>query len=176
VDTPAVASAENAGTPSAEPGSTANAITRYVDAQRTWVKCIRGQGYDLPDPDAKGFVDIGAFLTRAGMPKTDQGFIAAQEACRSVQPTTPAELDSVPPLTPEQIKNRRAYAKCMRANGMPAWPDPGPNGDWPAEGALGSQTLSPAEQEGNERAIQVCDPVLDGKPPASYDPSKKGQG
>jgi hypothetical protein len=174
---PSVATAAS-GTPArapSAPSASTNAITQYVDAQRAWVKCMREHHYNLPDPDAKGFVDLGAFLAATKLPKTDAGFVAAQQACRSFQQPVPAELQSIPPLTAEQIANRRKYAKCMRANGMPTWPDPGPDGEWPATGALGG-TLSPAELAGNERALQICDPVLDGKPQGSFDPSKVGQG
>jgi hypothetical protein len=172
-ETPGVATAAS-GTPA--PSPTANVLAQYVDAQRAWVKCMREHNYNLPDPDAKGFVDLGAFLAETKLPKTDAGFIAAQQACRSFQQPVPAELGpSIPPLTAEQIANRRKYAKCMRANGMPSWPDPGPDGEWPATGALG-ETLSPAEAAANERALQICDPVLDGKPQGSFDPNKVGQG
>jgi hypothetical protein len=172
--TPSVATAES-GAATAKPSATLNTLVQYVEAQRAWVKCIRQQGYNLPDPDAKGFVDLRAFLTDAKLPKTDPGFLAAQRACISFQQAVPSELRSLPPLTAQQIDNRRKYAKCMRANGMPSWPDPGPDGQWPSTGAFG-EPLSPAEQAANERAIQVCDPVLEGKPPASFDPSKTGHG
>jgi len=175
-DAPAVASAPTRPAVSASAGATTNAVTAYVDGQRAWVKCMRKQGYDVPDPDSKGFVDFGAFLATAKLPKTDPGIVAAQVACESVQKPMPAELSGEVPLTAKQIGYLREYAKCMRANGIPTWPDPGPDGEWPNAGALGSETQSDAQESDNERAIQVCDPVLAGKPKASYDPSKKAEG
>jgi hypothetical protein len=172
--TPTVASARHE--PAATPSPSGNAIAEYVDAQRRWVACMRQQGYNLPDPDAKGFVDLGAFITAAKLAKTDPGLVAAQTKCRPLQLPMPAELNPVPPLTAEQIANRRAYARCMRANGVPDWPDPGPDGEWPNTGALGALPEGQVDPSGNERALQVCDPVLDGKPTASPAPNRSSQG
>ncbi len=167
---PAVATAQS-GAPTATPSPTTDAQAEYVDAQRAWVKCMREHGYNLPDPDAKGHVDLGAFMTERKLVKTDAGFVAAQQACASLLKSDPGA--SLPPVTAEQLANRRKYAKCMRANGLSDWPDPGPDGEWPNTGALGG---SPAHPERFDRAIQVCDPVIDGRPPASFDPRKTPQG
>ena len=169
---PAVASAASGPAPAASPKG--DAITRYVDAQRQWVACMRKEGYNVPDPDAKGFVDLGAFLAAAKMPKTDPGFTAAQQQCASVRATVPAELlPSQPPLTPQQLENRRKYARCMRENGMTGWPDPGADGEFPAD-KVGEMTT--AEQADNIRALQICDPVLDGRPPTTPNPNDVPQG
>ena len=171
-DTPGVATAAS-GTPA--PAASTNAIARYVDAQRAWVKCMREHNYNLPDPDAKGRVDVGGFLAEAKLPKTDAGFVAAQQACRSFQQPVPGELRvSAPPLTAEQLANRRKFAKCMRDHGMPSWPDPGPDGEWPENALSGEQ--GPAEQAANERALQICEPVEAGQPEGSFDPNKVVQG
>jgi hypothetical protein len=108
-DPPRVATAGSAA-PAGAPSATSNAVAEYVEAQRAWVKCMREHNYNLPDPDAKGRVDLAAFLASAKLPKTDAGFVAAQQACRSFQQPVPAELDPVPPLTTEQVENRRKYA------------------------------------------------------------------
>lgn len=171
-DAPGVASARSGSTVAASP--TMNVVAQYVDAQRKWVKCMREQGYDLPDPDAKGAVDLSAFAAQTKLAKTDPKWIAANQKCQPLQQPAPDGLNSQPPLTPEQIAARRNYAKCMRANGMPSWPDPGPDGQWPQ--SFSGQQLSQAEQEANIRALQICDPVLDGKPPASFDPNQITQG
>ncbi|MEU8076647.1 hypothetical protein AB0B31_14470 [Catellatospora citrea] len=170
-DTPAPPAVASAESPVAPTTTTAqSALTRYVDAQRAWVGCLRKEGHNVPDPDAKGHVDLAAYLATAKIPKTDAGFVAAQRACASLNATVPAELEPRQPVTPQQLEYRRQYAKCMRDNGMPTWPDPGPDGEWPQDGFGGE--LTPAEQEANMRALQICDPVLEGKPQGEYDPSK----
>jgi hypothetical protein len=171
-DEPGVATART-GTPGPAASATADELARYVEAQRAWVRCLREQGFtDIPDPDANGRVDLSA---HGGRKKTDPAWLAAQMACREFQREVPAVLQpTLPPLTAQQLQWRRDYAVCMRANGMPRWPDPKPDGSWPDD-QLGGE-LTEQEQLANDRAIQICDPVITGLPPTTYDPSKRGQG
>ncbi|MEV6304859.1 hypothetical protein AB0M02_35980 [Actinoplanes sp. NPDC051861] len=156
------------------PSATADVLTQYVDAQRRWVDCMRQQGHNLPDPDVKGAVDVSAYLNSKKVSKADAGFRAAQKECSGLKPTVPAELEERPAITAEQLANRQKYAKCMRENGMPQFPDPDPAGEFRPSGQGGEQT----EQEAldNEKALQICDPVIDGKPKGTWDPNKKAQG
>jgi len=168
---PAIASAGSTASPATS--QSANVVAEYVQAQRTWVKCLREQGLNVPDPDPQGKVDVSG-ATGGGNLKTDPTFLAAMQTCAPVQPKIPAELQpSLPPLSPEQLANHRAFSRCMRANGMPDWPDPGPDGEYPPGSA---RELNAQEQAANERAIQICDPVNEGKPPASPDPNRTSQG
>ncbi|MEH1164652.1 hypothetical protein V6V47_04605 [Micromonospora sp. CPCC 205539] len=174
-DTPSVATAASA---SAQPTGSAGAgssgvVAQYIDGRRQWVTCLRAEGFDLPDPDAKGHVD----LSGPGTPKkTDPKWMAAQMKCKDFNLPVPEELeDKGPPLTEEQITHRRDYAKCMRTNGMPDWPDPGADGEWPEDGTL-TRELNPQEQAANLRALQICDPVLDGRAPTTPNPNATYQG
>ncbi|TDB79475.1 hypothetical protein [Micromonospora sp. KC721] len=166
-----------AGGSSAQPTGSAGAVSgpvaQYVEGQRQWVNCLRKEGFDLPDPDAKGRVDLSA----PDVPKkTDQKWRAAQEKCKGFSLPIPDELEEKgPPVTAEQIAHRREYAKCMRANGMPDWPDPGPDGEWPQAGSM-SRELTPQEQALNIRALQICEPVLDGRPKTTANPNGAGRG
>jgi hypothetical protein len=167
---PEVASAAGANSAPAV-AATTDAVTKYIESRRQWAKCLREQGFDIPDPDAQGRIDLSL---PAGMVKTDPKWMAAQEACEGFSMEVPAELEPKPePLTAEQIANARKYSECRRANGSPDFPDPGPDGLLP-EGWGGE--LTPAEQEADNRSAQICEPVHQGDPPASYDPNKKAQG
>jgi hypothetical protein len=183
----AAALAAGCGSPATDPGvatartgtapppttSAADEIARYVEAQRGWVRCLREQGFtDVPDPDSKGQVDLSA---HGGRKKTDPAWLAAQRACRDRHAEVPAVLQpTMEPLTAEQLRWRREYAVCMRANGRSSWPDPKPDGSWPDE--LYTTELTAQEQVANEKALQICDPVLTGQPPTTYDPTRTGQG
>jgi hypothetical protein len=163
---PEVASA-NRGSPSTQ-ANTEDVLNQYVDAQRVWVKCLRDHGLDVADPDTKGTVNFGAA-------KQDPKLGAAIEACSTVQPRVPAVLDQPPPpLTAEELDRHRNYSKCMRANGLPNWPDPLPDGSYPPGSLDGPVT--PAEQRAADLAIQICDPVLDGRPPTTPDPNRTARG
>lgn len=173
-EAPAVATAGGSSAqPSGSAGAVSGPVAQYVEGQRKWVNCLRTKGFDLPDPDAKGHVDMRA----PGVPKKgDQKFLAALEKCKDFSLPMPEEIEEEgPPPTAEQIAQRREYAKCMRVNGMPDWPDPGPDGEWPQSGAM-ARELTPQEQSANIRALQICDPVLDGRPPTTPNPNATYQG
>ncbi|MET8980737.1 hypothetical protein ABZX85_34565 [Streptomyces sp. NPDC004539] len=126
-------------------------VTAYVNAQREWVKCLRDNGLDASDPDAKGQVDFG---DNAALKKNTK-FLNASEKCASLKAAVPESLENAnqPKLTPEQIKVKRDYADCMQKNGAPDFPDPGPDGT--AQGSEWNQTSA-----GAERATRVCAPII----------------
>ncbi|MFJ8592423.1 hypothetical protein [Streptomyces sp. NPDC093598] len=126
-------------------------VSAYVNAQREWVKCLRENGVDAPDPDAKGQVDFG---DNAAL-KKDTKFLNASEKCASLKAAVPESLENAnqPELTPEQIKIKRDYADCMQKNGAPDFPDPGPDGT--AQGSEWDQTSA-----GAKRATRVCAPII----------------
>ncbi|GLH96544.1 hypothetical protein [Phytohabitans aurantiacus] len=153
---PRVASATDAP---ARPAATTDVRTRYVEAQRKWVACMRKQGFDLPDPDAKGQVDFRG-LGDGGELKMNPKWSEAQNACREFNIDVSEE--DLYPLTAEQIANARAYSACRRANGRPDYPDPKPNGYMPEDWG---RELTPAEEQADRRASAICAPVQDGLPP-----------
>jgi hypothetical protein len=166
---PAVATA---GDPAARPSgsaATAGVVAEYVEAQRQWVNCLRERGFEVPDPDAKGHVDLRA----PGVPKKgDTGWMEGQKACAKYNVPVPEELEERTVWTAEQITHRRAYASCMRENGIPDFPDPQPDGNFPQDSRQQTEQQAAAQF----RAGQICDPVLDGQPPTTPDPNATTRG
>ncbi|WP_141721703.1 hypothetical protein [Micromonospora citrea] len=171
---PAVATAGGQGVqPSASAAS--GVVAQYVEAQRQWVTCLRERGFQMPDPDAQGRVDLRA----PGSPKKgDPKWAEAQKACVKYQVPVPEELEEKPPaLTAEEIGHRRAYAGCMRENGVADFPDPGPDGHWPQDDRKdGGPAVSEQQAAAQYRAGQICEPVLTGQPPTTPDPNATGRG
>lgn len=151
-ETPKVPTAggDKASGKTAAPGG-GDDVAAYVNAQREWVKCLRENGVDAPDPDAKGQVDFG---DNAAL-KKDTKFLDASEKCASLKAAVPESLENAnqPKLTPEQIKVKRDYADCMQKSGAPDFPDPGPDGA--AQGSEWDQTSA-----GAKRATRVCAPII----------------
>ena len=80
-----------------------------------FTECMRANGVgDFPDPDASGqFPSYGVSVTKVVWTK-------AVAACKSLQP--PGTLSAK--LTPAQESAALKFAQCVRANGVPDFPDP----------------------------------------------------
>lgn len=127
-------------------------VAEYVRGQRAWVKCLRSEGVDVPDPDALGQVDMGDMAAR----KTDAKFRTASQKCADVKPPVPESvLEKLrPELSDQQKETQRRYAACMQGNGAPDFPDPGPDGYLP-ERAQWNQTSA-----GAKTAIRACASII----------------
>jgi hypothetical protein len=111
---PQVASAGKA--PSASPSASAS---EDPDAPLKFSQCMRAHGISwFPDPvDGKMTVAIPKGTDKKKMED-------AQEACKQFMPNGGER----PKPNPEELAQLRNLAKCMRANGIPNFPDPGADG------------------------------------------------
>ncbi|MEU6167246.1 hypothetical protein [Streptomyces tanashiensis] len=134
-------------------------VAAYIEAKRAYVKCLRENHIDAPDPDANGQVDLGD----AGALKKNPAYIKASEKCGPLNPPVPAEIERrlAPKLTPEQIKTQFAYADCMQKNGAPDFPDPEPDGNVYGDVQWDSTTAA-AKQAARTCAPLIGDPVEQG--------------
>jgi hypothetical protein len=133
-------------------------VAEYIEAKRAWVACLRDRGIEVTDPDAKGRTE---FVGR--VVKTDPKMMAAQKACNRLLPAVPRELEERPVLSAEEKELHRRYSTCMRSNGAPDFPDPGPDGYYPepADGSPGWDQAAP----GALRAGRICEEEIYGITP-----------
>ncbi|MEU9522778.1 hypothetical protein [Streptomyces sp. NPDC048224] len=137
----------------AEGGKATDDVAAYVQAQRTYVKCLREHGVDAPDPDAKGTIDFGEGDQRRAL-KRDPKFKTAQEQCAQYVSAVPESIEkgNQAKLSAAQIKMKRDYAACMQKNGAADFPDPGPDGlgqgEWDQSAAAA------------KRAARICGPIV----------------
>ena len=89
-------------------------------AAREYAACMRENGVDVPDPDPA----TGMVLIEPGL---DQDRLAeANEACADLAPGLTGPDGGGP--DPAQLEQSRRFAECMRANGLPDFPDPAADG------------------------------------------------
>ncbi|MFF9274204.1 hypothetical protein [Streptomyces griseosporeus] len=143
-------------------------MAAYVDSRRKWVACMRENGIDLPDPDARGRVELG---DQGRALKKNPEFLDASKKCAGLQGTVPEgfEESNEAPLSPEQIRAAREFAACMQKNGAPDYPDPGPDGRV-ADDNSGKASWN-QDSAGAKRAARICGPIT-GEPTVL--PSAKG--
>ncbi|MEU1225508.1 hypothetical protein [Streptomyces sp. NPDC005828] len=134
-------------------------VAAYVEAKRAWVKCLRENHVDAPDPDANGQVELGDARTL----KKNPAFLKASRKCSELNPAVPAEIERrlAPKLTPEQIKKQFEFADCMQKNGAPDFPDPEPDGRVYGDVQWDSGTAA-AKQAARTCAPIIGDPVEQG--------------
>ena len=103
-------------------GSRSQGTGQAADRQQAlaFAQCMRDNGVPgFPDPDPGGrFRGVGH--EQQNNPK----FRAAQQACRNLAPGGEHEKSGDPAF----VNQMREFSKCMRANGLPAFPDPDANG------------------------------------------------
>jgi hypothetical protein len=121
------------------PGDT---VEKHYEQALKFSECMRSNGIpNFPDPSSTGGIDIGP---SSGIDPQRPQFQAAQKACRKYFPA--------PDLSKAEIAQREAqaleFAKCMRANGVPNFPDPqfGANGAESVGPVAGVDPNSPAYQ------------------------------
>jgi hypothetical protein len=104
---------------------TAMAQTDQQDAALAYAQCVRDNGHaEFPDPDAEGRFQ---FLIEEG---SAPRFRAAAEACRDLAPEGMRDEG----VTPEQLDALIKLSQCVRENGVPEFPDPGPKGNYDLTG------------------------------------------
>jgi hypothetical protein len=115
------ATATTTGQSQARSGSTPTA--------EAYSACMRSHGVpNFPDPDSQGRIAIkggqSANGTKFGLDPNSPGFQTARKACQSLQPGGK--------VTPAQQAQRRSqelkFSACMRAHGVPKYPDPDSTG------------------------------------------------
>ena len=123
-----------------------------------YARCMRSHGVaDFPDPTPVPGGGAG-FRINAGpgsdLNQDNPRFIAADQACQSLLPGG----GQAPPLSAQKLAAEVKWAQCMRAHGLPGFPDPN------AQGAFDSSRFddsSPAFQTASKActALEPTGPI-----------------
>ena len=105
-------------------GGRNNTATNHEKAVK-FAKCMRNNGVSqFPDPPASGNLTIDGVVNGSSLDPNSPAFTQAVSACRNLEPPGFTGQKA----TPQQTSARLKFAQCMRANGVPDFPDPTPNG------------------------------------------------
>jgi hypothetical protein len=150
-----------AGSSTTTPAKSSSSGAKRASAL-AYSKCIRAHGVpDFPDPDSKGQIQLQAGPGSDLAPDSPR-FKAAQQACKSLEPH------------PSAAQQRQDYAKalrfaqCMRAHGVPTFPDPQPPGSGPQtrssshKGAGGNGSQFDPNSPQFKTAMQACRHLIPG--------------
>lgn len=105
-------------------GGADNTAGNHAEAVK-FAECMRHNGVSaFPDPPASGKLTIDGVVNGSSMNPNSPAFTQAISACKNLEP--PGFTGQK--VTPQQTYARLKFARCMRANGVPDFPDPTPNG------------------------------------------------
>jgi hypothetical protein len=113
-------SSTSASTGSSGGNSTASTHGRAV----RFAECMRSNGVSaFPDPDASGELTIDAVANGSSVDTSSAAFEHALSACRDLEPPgfTGHERNA------QEQEAALEFAQCIRDNGVPDFPDPGPD-------------------------------------------------
>jgi hypothetical protein len=138
------------GSSSTLAGTTGSSI---VVQQLKYAVCMRANGVpNYPDPTSGS--GINSFPVSSGINVQSPAFRAARQACAKLNPA-----NSVP-VSAETASEKQAdlkFAQCMRAHGVPSYPDPSYSGN----GRLSEKPLSTyginADSPAVQRALKACE-------------------
>jgi hypothetical protein len=103
-------------------GSSAGSSARDANDSKAarFSQCMRKNGVpDFPDP-VNGELVLRVEPGEGGLDPESPRFKSAQEACKSLAPSGPRGAAPDDELQQQSL----AFAKCMRSNGVPTFPDP----------------------------------------------------
>jgi hypothetical protein len=113
-------SSTSASTGSSGGNSTASTHRRAV----RFAECMRSNGVSaFPDPNASGELTIDAVANGSSVDTSSAAFEHALSACRDLEPPgfTGHERNA------QEQEAALEFAQCIRDNGVPDFPDPGPD-------------------------------------------------
>jgi hypothetical protein len=122
----ACGSSTPAQTGSSSDGSAGASGTTAVREQAVkFAECIRSNGVSaFPDPNASGQFAYGIPSQNSPLNPNSAAWKQAIAACKSLEPSGFMPTS----FTPQQKSARLEFAQCVRANGVPSFPDPTSNG------------------------------------------------
>jgi hypothetical protein len=110
-------------------GGGSGSTARAQHILHEYAQCVRRHGFpNFPDPriNAQGEVVLGA-----AQQQIKQAGLQTEHACGNILSQLPPRAGQQSgPVTPAQLALERRFAACMRQHGLPAWPDPGPDGSF----------------------------------------------
>jgi hypothetical protein len=108
---------------SAPAGSGPGGSNTAADAQKAvkFAECMRSNGVsEFPDPGASGSFTIDGIVNGSSLDANTPAFKQAISACRDLEPA--GFMGSR--RSPQQMQAALEFAQCIRANGVPDFPDP----------------------------------------------------
>ena len=143
---------------SAGPSASASANSQQVLALgQEWVRCMRENGLTrMPDAQLspEGYLQFppqGGYEWKRDLAK-HPGII---EACKSIEDRyPPSAFRPRQAVSAEDLRKLAEFAKCVRTNGLPEWPDPNAAGEFDLRGTSLANGISGRQSQALDEACK----------------------
>lgn len=118
------------GSPSTPISNKSTGQPRAGSQAVAYSRCMRTHGVpDFPDPTiSRSGNRVGIGLSIPGSVSASPAFKTAQQACAKLAPGGEGDSGGAAPVTSQQHREIVQFAACMRAHGVPGFPDPDATG------------------------------------------------
>jgi hypothetical protein len=145
-NTPSVASLATTTSSLSKPTTTGAARTHPTTTrQAELASCLTAHGFQSAIGSAaaaaNSSVSIGGVVVNGNIDPSSPQFQAAMQACRKYLPAGPPPLSHAGQAV--AVKAMVAFASCMRSHGIPRFPDPDSQGQFPLPATKGIDPSSP---------------------------------
>jgi hypothetical protein len=121
----ALISACGSSAPSGTGGSGGGNTAANTEKAVKFAECMRSNGVsEFPDPGASGKFTIDGIVNGSSLDPRTPAFTHAISACKDLEPA--GFMGST--RSPQEQEAALKFAQCIRANGVPDFPDPTENG------------------------------------------------
>jgi hypothetical protein len=139
-------------------GSLGTTTATQVGGALAYAHCMRSNGVpSWPDPNSSGVFDKSQ-LTLQQLGVSESRLQTAQSACRHLLPNGGQPPDEA------QVQQMKAqalqFSECVRAHGVPNFPDPGSDGRIPDPATVGIDQGSPKFEAANEACGKYRPPYM----------------
>jgi hypothetical protein len=125
-------------------------LSEWRSEWRAAISCVRRHGMpSVPDPvvGANGQISVPGYTSADLTP-------AARSACAAQIQALSSTSSTDPILSTSDIQALLRWAACMRAHGLPRWPDPNDRGEFHVKSADAGTLVQ------NNRATAACKPLI----------------
>lgn len=132
--------------------SAGNSTPAHAQTAVNFAECMRRNGVSqFPDPDSSGKLTVDAVANGSGLDPNTPAFAQAISACKALEPAgfTGTKRSS------QQQQAALRFAQCIRAHGVPDFPDPLPDGPLVDTNRIPS-AAGPGGMNALQTAMQNC--------------------
>jgi hypothetical protein len=140
-------------------GSTTTTVSKADTAKlyANWAQCMRDHGVNMADPTFSGDGQVSINASGGSKASMDTAMTACQALHDAAQKASGGNKPAGQKPDPTKMRN---FAKCMRAHGLPDFPDPSPDGGMKIQAQAGQNSDLDPNNPTFQNAQKACQSII----------------